>query len=125
MISLCVSVSLQPVVDSDAFELEGVCQLAGLRDLTVWEAGKGLLMKLTQLHQLTSLRYNGPLHGDDDCIGWAEVRNAGGYGMSQEHVDRASFCMDGCARVMCFSHAVWLVAGARRCLLVPAPLAAC
>jgi hypothetical protein len=47
--------------------VEGVCQLKGLKDLSLFvsRTEEGLLLQLTQLKHLTSLGYEGPL-GDGD-----------------------------------------------------------
>jgi hypothetical protein len=44
-------------------QLDGVCQLTGLRELVVRapDVAQGLLLQLTQLKQLTALTYSGPL----------------------------------------------------------------
>jgi hypothetical protein len=57
-------------------ELEVLCQLTGLRELTVLVpsgAAEGPLLQLTQLRQLTSLRYEGPLDGQQIAKNWSEV----------------------------------------------------
>ena len=51
--------------------LEAVCQLTGLRELTLCfeeAAGEGLLLQLTQLKQLTRLEYRGPVKGRLDLV---------------------------------------------------------
>jgi hypothetical protein len=53
-------------VSATAETLTAVCQLTGLRDLDValdGSAAEDLMLQLTQLRQLTSLRYDVPIKG--------------------------------------------------------------
>jgi hypothetical protein len=68
-----------------ADRLHGLCQLTGLRDLdlsTPTNAQEELLLQLTQLRQLTALRYTGAYEDDRESlyfaakVSWALIRGS-------------------------------------------------